>query len=348
MTESARSARTRRTPGWGVVTIVLLAGALAIVPLSSAGSVPTVAHSFAGYDAGPISVIVPSSHPAVELVQNANTSVNALLSATEVVELAPTGSGYDVVASAAPTLAGSFNGSRPAGVASPWALSLAADLSVRPAGGTPWTSSSPATGPSAAASFGIAELRVEFTPGAATSEGSSLLVGWTVSDWPFANPQDLLGVVFSFTAADAAQVEACQATTALAAPSCAGSALVPNGVRWGSGTVGVEADAANGPVAALSWSAAATNGTAAPAVTGEELAPTGGADVVVANPSVGAAGAVGVVSFAIYTPGPSGLAPLTVVGSGPAYLIAAALAAGGALGGLALYRQRDERIRDEL
>jgi hypothetical protein len=348
LTESPRSGRALHGFGLGTLLVVVVAAAMALVPVSAAGSVPTVAHPFAGYDAGPVSVIVPSAHPSVELVENANASVNALLSATEVVELAPQGTGYGVVATAEPTLAGSFNGSRPGGVAGPWALSLAADLAVRPAGGTLWNGSAPSEGPTAGASFGIAELRVDFAPGATTSAGSSLLVDWSVSDWPFANPQDLLGVVFTFTAANAPQLEACEAVSALAAPACQGSALTPNGVRWGAGTVGLEADGSNGPVASLGWTPTATNGTAAPAVTGEEADPAGGAEVVVANPSVGSAGSGGALSFAISTPGPSGIPPLTVVGSGPVYLIAAALAAGGALGGLVLYRERDERIRDEL
>jgi hypothetical protein len=347
VTESPRSGRARRAFGPSLVVVVLLAGALAVLP-AAAGSTPSISHAFAGYNAGRVSVIVPSSHPSVELVENSNSSINALLSATEVVELAPVGTTYDVVATAAPTLAGAFNGSRPSGVAAPWSLSLAADLAVRPAGGALWNGSAPSAGPTAGASFGFAELRVDFAPGASTDDGSSLLVYWNVSDWPFSSPHNLLGVVFSFAAANAPQLEACQSSTALAAPSCSGSSLLPGEVRWNGGTVGVEADGASGPLAALSWTAAATNGTTGPAVTGEQLDPSGGADVVVANPASSTSGSVGALAFAVYAPGPAGVPPLVVTGSGPAYLIAVSIAAGGALGGVVLYRTRDERIRDEL
>ncbi|MCI4326738.1 MAG: hypothetical protein L3K16_03765 [Thermoplasmata archaeon] len=348
MTESPRTGRARRAFRPGLVAVVLLAGALAFLPAAAAGSTPSVSHAFAGYNAGRVSVIVPSSHPSVELVENANSSINALLSATEVVELAPVGSSYGLVATAEPTLAGAFNGSRPSGVAAPWSLSLAADLAVRPAGGALWNGSAPTPTPTAGASFGFAELRVDFAPGASTSDGSSLLVYWNVSDWPFSSPHDLLGVVFSFAAANAPRLEACQASSSLAAPACSGSSLLPGEVRWNSGTVGVEADGASGPLAALSWTATATNGTTGPAVTGEQLDPSGGADVLVANSATSTSGSVGALAFAVYAPGPAGVPPLVVTGSGPAYLIAASIAAGGALGGVALYRVRDERIRDEL
>jgi hypothetical protein len=328
--------------------VVLLAGTLALLPVASAGAAPTVAHAFAGYSTGPVSVVVPSAHPSVELFQNANSSVNALLTATEVVELAPSGSSYAVVAVAAPTLASSFNGSRPAGVTGPWALSLAADLAVRPSSGLLWNGSQPSVGPAAGASFGFAALRVSFAPGVTTNDGTSVLVYWNVSDWPVADPHDLLGVVFSFSAADAPGVSACGSASALAAPACSGTSLAPSRALWSAGTVGVEAEGSSGPVAALGWSSSATNGSAPPALNGEQVDPAGGADVVVANFAGSSSGSVGALSFALYAPGPSGSPALTVVGSGPAYVIAASVAAGGALGGLALYRDRDERLRTEL
>ncbi|HXQ94101.1 MAG TPA: hypothetical protein VN864_02880 [Thermoplasmata archaeon] len=349
MTHPTQSGRARHALALSLIIVAVLAAALATGPALAAGSAPGVAHGFAGFNAGRVSVVVPSAHPSVELVANSNSSLNALLSATEVVELDPSGGSYQLVASAAPTLAGSFNGSRPAGVSAPWALSLSADLAVRQSDGTFWNGSAASAGPSVGAAFGFAELRVDFAPGATTGSGSSLLVSWNVSNWPLANASDLLGVVFSFSAAGANQVRDCTTTTALAAPACDGPTLQSGAPRWNGGGLGVEAEGASGSLAALSWAPAATNGTVGPAVSGAQVGPDDSANVVVAASASPSSGAVGALSFAIYAPGPTLKTPtLIVVGSGPAYLVAAAIAAGGALAGLALYRERDERIRSEL
>ena len=348
MTDSVRARRMLSRSGRVALAAALLAGALAWLPVGTAGSVPSAAHAFAAYDTGRVSVVLASAHPSVTLVQDANPSVSAVLSATEVVELTPSGTGYSVLAVAAPTLATSFNGSRPSGSIAPWALSLAAALPVRASSGALWNGSGTSSGPTAGATFGIAELRVDFAPGPSTDSGTSLLVGWTVSNWPLSDPNDILGVVFTMNAANTTTLQSCQASSALAAPACSGSSLSSGQVRWNGGTVGVEADGASGALASVGWSPSDTNGSAAPAISGARIAPTGGFDVVVANPS-GAAASAGVVSFSLYAPTQLPTSPAAVVvGSGPIYLIAASLAAGGALGGLALYRDRDERLSREL
>jgi hypothetical protein len=345
VTESSRAGRVfhpSRRAAWGVA---FLAAALVALPTVSADSAPSSAHAFASYDTGRIHVVLPSARPSVELFQDANSSVSALLAATSVVELAPSGAGYTAVASATPTLATSFNSSRPAATVAPWALSLAAGLAVRPATGSFWNGT-PAAGPSAGASFGFAELRVDLAPGPTSSAGSSLRVGWTVSNWPLVQPDDLVGVVFSFSAPNAPSLNSCVANSGLAAPSCLGAPLQSGQVRWNGGLVGVEAEGSSGAVASLGWSPSATNDTAAPAATGTRLDSAGGADVVVAS-AAGPSAASGAVAFSLFAPGPP-VVPTAVVGIGPVYLIAAALAAGGALGGLVIYRDRDERIRREL
>jgi hypothetical protein len=346
MTGSSGARPLLSRSGRAALATALLAATLAILPLAAASGTPSASHPFASYDTGRVSVVLPSAHPSVEMVQDADNSVNALLSATEVVELAPSDGSYAVVASAAPTLATSFNGSRPAGTISPWALSLAAALPVRTSTGSLWNTSVPTGEHAASAGFGIAELRVDFAPGTTTNEGAALQVGWTVSNWPLANSSDLLGVVFTLTATGSSALQACAASSVLAAPPCPGSVLVPGQVRWNSNTVGVEADGASGAIASLGWSPGATSGAAAPSVSGERSDPSGGVDVVVANPS-GTSASAGVVAFSLSAPIhlPS---PTAVVGSGPVYLVAASIAAGGALGGVALYRERDERLRREL
>lgn len=153
--------------------------------------------------------------------------------------------------------------------------------------------------------------------------------------------------MFTFNVPNAPTLQTCQASSALATPGCSGSALGPGQVVWNSGTVAVEADASAGAVASLGWSPAATNGSNAPSVSGARLDPAGGLDVVVANPS-GTAPTTGVVAFSLYAPTVSAIGPAAVVGSGPIYLVAAALAAASALGGIALYREREERLQREL
>jgi hypothetical protein len=345
VTESSRTGGAPRVPRWAALAAALLAVALLGLPTVAADPGPGTSHAFATYDTGRVRVVLPSASPSVELFQDANSSVSALLSATDVVEIAPAGSGYALVASATPRLATSFNSSRPSASTGPWALSLAADLAVRPSSGSFWNGT-PASGPTAGASFGFAELRVDLAPGANTSSGASLRVGWTVSNWPLASPNDLVGVVFSFAAADAPTVSSCATNSVLAAPSCFGAPLTNNQVRWNGGLIGVEAEGSAGAVASLEWAGSATNGSAAPGVSGARLDSEGGVDVVLAN-TAGPTVTSGAVAFSLYAPIHT-LAPTAIVGIGPVYLIAASLAAGGALGALVIYRERDERIRREL
>jgi hypothetical protein len=117
-------------------------------------------------------------------------------------------------------------------------------------------------------------------------------------------------------------------------------------VRWNGGLVGVEADGSGGAVASVGWSSSATNSTSPPTVTGAQLDPAGGAEVVLAS-APGPAAAVGSLSFDLYAPSAPAL-PASIVGIGPVYLIAASVAAAAALGGFVVYRERDERIRLEL
>jgi hypothetical protein len=222
---------------------------------------------------------------------------------------------------------------------------LAANLAVRPTTGPYWNSTV-SSGRTPGASFGFAELRVDLVPGASTTSGSSLLVGWTVSNWPLAQPDDLVGVVFSFGAANAAGTQACTTDTVLLAPSCAGTALGQSQVRWNGGLVGVEADGSAGAVSSVGWSPSVTNGSAAPAVSGARLNPSGGVDLVLAGPQ-GPSAAIGSLSFDLYAPS-APLIPTAIVGIGPIYLIAATVALGAALGGFVVYRERDARIRREL
>lgn len=346
MTESSRAGGSSRLPRWVVLAATLIAAGVVALPTVAATPGPNVNHAFATYDTGRIRIVLPSAVPSVELFQDANTSVNALLTATNVVELDPVGGSYTVVASALPTLASSFNGSRPSASTGPWALSLAANLAVRPTSGPFWNSTAP-SGRTPGASFGFAELRVDLAPGPSTASGSSLMVGWTVSNWPLAQPDDLVGVVFSFAATNAPSAQSCTTNTVLLAPSCSGMPLGSDQVRWNGGLVGVEADGSTGAVSSVGWSPSVTNGSVAPSVSGERLDPAGGVDLVLAGPQ-GPTAASGSLAFDLYAPPAAVVVPTAIVGVGPIYLIAASVAMGAALGGFVVYRERDERIRREL
>lgn len=345
MTKSSRTGGASHAPRWVLLAATLIAASLMALPTVAADPGPSVNHAFATYDTGRVRIVLPSAQPSVELFQDANNSVNALLTATDVVELDPVGGGYNVVASAMPTLASAFNGSRPSASTGPWALSLAANLAVRPTTGPFWNTTAN-SGRTPGASFGFAELRVDLAPGASTSSGSSLLVGWTVSNWPLAQPDDLVGVVFSFGASSAPTTQSCTTDTVLLAPSCGGTTLGQNQVSWNGGLVGVEADGNSGAVSSVGWSPSVTNGSAAPAVSGARLDPAGGVELVLAGPQ-GPTAATGSLSFDLYAPSVP-FVPTAIVGSGPVYLIAASVAMGAALGGFVIYRERDERIRREL
>jgi hypothetical protein len=345
VTKSSWAGGPPRLPRWLLLTVTLVAAGVMALPTVAAAPGPSTIHAFATYDTGRIRIVVPSSQPSVELFQDANTSVNALLTATDVVELDPNGSGYDVVATATPTLAASFNGSRPSASTGPWALSLAADLAVRPSVEPDWNGTV-SSHVSPAASYGFAELRVDLAPGSTSDSGSSLAVTWSVSNWPLTEPGDLVGVVFSFTAANAPSIQSCATTSVLSAPSCFGAPLGAGGLRWNGGVVAVEADGTGGAAASVGWSPSATNGSATPALTGVRLDPAGGADVVLAAPP-GPSAAVGSLAFGLYAPSAPVL-PAAIHGIGPVYLIGASVAAAAVLGGFVVYRERDERIRREL
>jgi hypothetical protein len=347
MTTVSRTGRARLRALGPTAGALLTLAVLLLVPLGASGAAPTVSHGYASYDTGRVHISLPGAEPSVSMTDDANSAISALLSTTAVVELAPTGSSYDVLATALPTPQTAFNGSRSASATAPWALSLSADLAVRSTSGTLWNSTSSGPTPAAGASFGVAELRVDFTPGPTTSSGASLLVTWAVANWPLAAPNDYLGVEFDLETANAPIVEACQDTTALAAPACSGAALGARTGVWSPATTGVEADNGAGAVAALGWSPSVTNGSAAPAVAGARADPSGGIDVVVAEPASPSA-STGTLAFALYSPVSLPSTLPQVSGDGPYYLIAASLAAGGTLGALALARGRDEAIEREL
>lgn len=347
VTLSLGSGRKRLRPlgivlaSWGAVAVLLL------IPFAAAGPAPTVNHVYASYDTGRVHVTLAAAQPSVVLSSDANAAVTALLSTVAVVELSPVGDGYYVVATAQPTPQTAFNGSRPASATAPWSLSLTAALAVRTSSGEFWNGSSSGPSPAAGPSYGVSELRVDFAPGPTTAAGASLLVTWAVSNWPLVGAGDVLGVEFNLQTADAPILEACQSATALAAHPCSGEAVGTRSGDWASSTTGVEADNASGPVAALGWTSGVTNGSAAPSVAGARADPNGGIDVVVANP-VSSSPVSGTLAFALYSPTALPIVGPQVAGSGPYYLFAVAVAAGAALGGVALYRARDERIQREL
>jgi len=89
VTGSAWTRRAFQRSGRVALAAALLLGAIATLPVVAAGTGAAAVHEYAAFDTGRMNIVVASAHPTVELFQDANTAVSAALTATQVVELAP-------------------------------------------------------------------------------------------------------------------------------------------------------------------------------------------------------------------------------------------------------------------
>lgn len=344
-----RGERGPRGRGAAVLTAGLLLSVLA-AGVATASTGPTGIQPWDRYDTGRVSVVFPEQLPAVELVQDANSSVSATLQLTGIYELSSGAlANASIVAAAFPDQAQSFNGSAPAPTTTA-PLALSAQLGAFPVQAQVWQ-----TGGFLAplgSALGQTTLSVSYSATTTTTSVAGLGINWSLSSWPWVGPHDYLALSFEFGYAAGGGLTACTASSLLyhTLPPCVGSA-VPNGTAlWGAGFSSVEGDGHGGPVAAVSWGSNVVFGSATSPVTVGALANgTGRGNLLLSAPEASpTSGASGTVQFALVAP-PT---PAAIVGAltGEPWVYggtAVALAALSAVG-VAAYRRHDRRVRDEL
>lgn len=342
----------RRLGGRGaaLLTAGLLLSVVIATGVATASSGPNGIQPWDRYDTGRVSVVFPEQLPAVELVQDANSSVSATLQLTGIYELSSGPlANASIVAAAFPDQAQSFNGS--ASAPSPTApLALTAQLGSFPVQAQVWQ-----TGGFLAPlgdALGQTTLSVSYSPSTTTASGAGVGINWSLSSWPWVAPHDYLALAFAFGYAAGGALTACTASSLLyhTLPACVGSP-VPNGTAlWGAGFSSVEGEGGGGPVATVSWANQVRFGSATSPVTVGALANgTGRGDLLLSAPeATSTSGAAGTVEFALAAP-PSPATVITALAGDPLVYGGTAVLLGAVSAvGVVAYRQHDRRVRDEL
>jgi hypothetical protein len=331
---------------------------LLLAPSAGAGSLPPVGSpqlihpgAWASFDTGHVNVVLPTQLPRVELYQDSNRSVSATLQVDQVLEMSPGALPHPtVVAAAFPSGVQGFNGSAN-GTASTWPLTLSAELEVRPQNVSLW-SNAPALLP-VGGSIGEAILQVEYAPIDNGSGSGGVWVSWSITDWPWVNPGDLLAVELQFTVGSGRTLTACTGSHPLDpdAPGCVGQPIPSQGISWGSNFNSLEGSNGTGPMASVAWneSAQLPTGAVAPYTVGTLSTGNGSAELLLGAAGLGSDSVVGGVSFSLVA-APLQNAPLVGIVGGIGWVYLGTLLGTGLLasGGVVAYRRRDRRMREDL
>ncbi len=345
-------------PGWvtAAASVLVLASLVLLPGLGGAAPVPssTVGPSalpqnspWAAYPTGPVRVVFPSTLPQVYLVDASNASMGAFLQVDALLELGAGGLPRPtIVAAAYPTEAASFN-STPTSNLSLSPLSQSASLDVHAIGGTLWSSTGVATIPGPM--LGAATLSLTYSVLPSPSTGVD--VEWNVVGWPWVHATDLLALEVHFDLTSASEVIPCTGTggTGVGPAVCAGATLPGHGITWDPTIQSLVAHEPGGDSATLAWSPTATidGGASAALAVGTFAESNASAELVLAAPAAGSTHLSGALQFSLFTPLPP-IPPAVLHGGAVPYasglLVSAALSAIG----VALYRRRERRVREEL
>ncbi|MCI4345201.1 MAG: hypothetical protein L3K07_00375 [Thermoplasmata archaeon] len=336
-----RSRGASRTAPAGTFAVLLVA-VLFFGPLFFAGArADAPSYNSTAYNSGAIRVLFPSDVPSVELVQDANPSVDSVLGLAHVLELAPLNGTHPIVELAAnPESTSAFNVTQSGGVGR-FDLGLNGTLGVRYAGLPLWAGSnleSIAANPSK----GHAELSVSYGLLPPTAGQQGIALNWSIVNWPWQSSSDLLGIEMQFSFPNGTGFSSCPGS--VTPVSCSGATLAPGGIVWSSSTTGsVGATGPGGSQVTLSWNSAARASNRSVGVTAGTFYANSSVDrVTLASSGKGSSSVNGSARFLLTLPAP--LLPRTVSGSAPVYLgaiVAASVLAGA---GLLLARRRDRRI----
>lgn len=361
---SRGASRVRVTIGRAAIPIVLAATLASICVVASLGAVAmgsshaprnelrSATQPYSHYNTGRVNVVFPLPLPQVELFQDANASVGAILQVDQILEVRPDGLPHpQVVAIASSQSVAGFNGSSANSTGGISPLSLSASLGVYPVTGNLWNGTPNVvlapSGPSRMAT----SLSISFVLAPASAKSQGMQVLWSVTNWPWANASDLLALELSLTSFPANPLHACRAASPVAIdPPCTGVAVPAGTILWTPGLTSVEAEGAGGPTAAITWNSTANVGPGvnAPVTVGVYAPTNGSGKVLIGVAGRGAPTLSGAATFALVAPLPGPLGIPLVKGIPVAYAGALAGSAAAVLLGIVTYRRYEERVRRDL
>jgi len=341
--------------GWAAAIAVaaiaaLVAGGGPTAVAAPATEISPPIPAWATYDTGRVSVVFPAAVPQVVLYQDANASVNAVLQVDGIFELAPGNLPHPtIVAAALPTQVSAFNATPPANLTgAPFLFSAA--LEVRTTSVGLWSTSTGVT-PAGGWDVGPATLDIAYRATSPGSPGTGVLVNWSIVDWPWMQPHDLLAIELRFGASESATFTACTTSSALTpdAEHCVGAPFPDQAIVWDSTLSGIETEGADGPQASIAWSptALAANGSETGYAVGAFATGNGTAEVVLGAAAGATSSVSGSVVFSLVAPLPP-LAPVVLRGAALPFIATLLIAGGASIGGVLWYRQRERRLRSEL
>ena len=297
-------------------------------------------------------ILFGSPLPKVEILPTTNASLGATLRLDYVLEIAPnlTDPSHPlVVREAAPQTLQQFNGTISLH-GTPNYVNLIATLPVYPASTSLW-----AHGPSILPASGIpkqAILGVNYSVSSGSDGSPGVLLSWSVSGWPWANPTgDELALEYVVEVVSGSGFETCAGVPSTNAPSaqCTTQALTPGQAVWGPTMTALKGLGPAGSVAWVSWTPRVSGDydQSTPVSAGAYLEEPGTSALVIAAPDDGAQAVTGATLF-LLAPGPVGGLVGPLVGNLPAYGGAMLVFAGAAGVGIVAYRRRDRAIEHEL
>jgi hypothetical protein len=335
-----------------LVSLLLLPGLALGTPGAAGGARAGAAPqnpSWASYPSGGIRVVFPSTLPEVELDDASNSTLGAVLEVTGILELVAGGLPHPtVVAAAFPMAQAAFNSTRAAEPAAT-PVSQLASRELHSFGVSLCSATGVAT--YLGARLGSAALFLNYT---VLPSGAGIAIQWSVVGWPWVSTGDLLALELHLVLTPGAGVTPCTGlSTPGALPAACATAPIPeNGIAWDPTITSVVANGPAGDSASLAWNRSTTTPGASTSgmIVGTFASQSSSADVVLGSPAGGAAKLSGALSFSLFPPAaPMGVpGPATLHGAFLPYLAVSIGSAAFAAAGIALYRRRERRTREEL
>ena len=333
----------------GLPVLLLLGGALLLLPGLSASPAHVAATPFSSYDTGAVHVVLPTAVPRIQLAQDANASVNATLTLDRIYELrdCPGGcgdTGAGIAAVAFPTEVRTYSdlattNSTSSGTTGGQVL-LSANLTVFRWSGLLF----PPVGvnnPMLGAAVAPTSLQVTVT----TQSSDRVAVAASISGWPWLSQNDWLAVAWGFTVPGAAGFAGCAGSSPASVPrtACGVSPFQSDRSAWSVAYAGLEGVGGSGPLAQLSWG---SSGAAGPI--GLSQGAPNSTTLVQSSPSRSNASAVNFqLAYALAVP-PLPQGPAVLHGAIAPFVGGAVSAAILGSAGVLYARRRERRLLDAL
>jgi len=346
---------------WLLLAAVLVAASTLIPAAAGQLSVPaTTARSHLILEVGGTNLNAPptghilfgSPLPVAEILPTSNASVSATLGLDHLLELAPNASDPEhplVVAEAAPETLKLYNSTFSL-LSSPNYINLVATLPVYAANTALWANGTTVPPTTAVAEQAILQVNYSVASGSDGSPG--VLISWSVSGWPWANPSgDELALEYVVQVDSGSGFETCTGAPTTDAPdaTCATEPLAQGQAVWSSSLTALKGNGPAGSVAWVSWGSQVGSSAAGPTSVsaGAYFEQPGTSALVIAAPAGGASSVTGSTLF-LLSPGVVSQLVGPILGDLPAYGGAAAIFAAAAGIGVLLSRRRDRSIAREL